>query len=262
MKNLKNALLIAAVSATVFTSCSKDTADTVAPVVQENNVPNGTVKMSLSVHVMSSSVAARIAGLSGASVTISNNGKTLTSSVDASGIASFSGLTEGDVSVFVKAPTGYLSFNTSGSLSYDGSFSLNNTGTNGGTDAVQESSNRIAVTLPKIGGTVKGKIWGDFDFNNFSNNTTIPAGVTVIAKVANGYEPNVFTTTTDGNGAFTFNKQLPEGVNVSFYIDYQTVDNVSDPSMPESRDWEIGTNTTTVSNNETKELGNITATDF
>lgn len=262
MKKITKTLLVASL-ALMAMSCSKEDKEVVTP-VQENNVPNGTSKLSLSVHVLASSTGSvRTAGLNGCTVTISNNGVNKTVTVDESGIAYFGNLTEGSVSVFVKAPSGYLSRNTSGFIEYDGSFSLTSTGTNGGTDAIQESSSRIAVTLPRIGATFKGKILGNFDFDGSTSNTPIVLGTKIIARVSNSLEPNIFTTTTNSDGSFTFANSLPEGEEVSFSLDYQTTNSTVTPNT--QKDWEFqglfgfGDNSSSFQYGETKEIGNTTA---
>lgn len=248
-------LALVALSGSVFTGCNQKKDIVPATVVtQDNNIPNGTVQFSLSVQVIPSSVSttAKSAGLTGATVTISQNGSTQTATTNSAGLATFGGLSEGDVAVYI-ANSGYLSYNTTTTLvrSY-------NTSSSNQVDANQVQFKNLSVTLPKLGASVKGKIYGDFTYSG--TNTLIPSGVTVYAKTDNSYEPNVFTTTTDANGQFAFTN-LPETVSLDFSINYTTTDNTVSPSQGHT--WYLnGVNGINAEVYNAIDLGNINAYNY
>lgn len=269
MKKITKTLLVASL-ALIAMSCSKDNNDAVTPTtVTENNVPNGTVGMSFSVQVTGSSiVGSRTAGLTGAVVTISNNGKTQTATVNEfSGLASFTGLTEGGVQIFVKAPSGYLSYNTSKYIKYNtiGSvvISSTNPGTGTGNDSQQSATETIQIPLKKIGSTVKGRVYGKFAYDGKDIFLTSGNGSKIYAILDDkNHEPNVFQSTVDGNGNFSF-INLPEGLSFKLDLDYQNTFTPATGSgqLPEQRDWNIDSpNQTSLNYNEVRELGNVYVT--
>ncbi len=228
-----NVLLVSALLASSLflgTSCKKDD-NSVAPVIQENNIPNGTIKIGYSVQVIASSVAARTEGLSGAVVTIQgDNGFKQSATTDETGIASFTNLNEGRISIFVKSPSGdFLSSNVTGDLKYTAGIggSLTVAGTNGGgnggqnntgTDANVVANNQLPVTLPRRAAAVAGKLF----YQNPSNSVyTAAQGAKLIAKADAKFEPNLFTATVGSDGSFNIGS-LPEGVNLTWTVDFTT----------------------------------------
>lgn len=230
-KKLFNYLpMLAMASAVVLSGCGDD--DQPAPAVtQENEVPNGTAVVTYSVQVLGSSQNnAKVTGLSGATVTVSGPGGNATAVTDESGIAVFPGMRLGTVSVFVKSE-GYLSSNFNDDVDcYYCSFDQ--------VDSEQQESDQTTVTLPKIGATLKGTIYGNFDFNGTTTDAPISPNATVIATVSSVLQPNTWTTTTDNTGAFQFTN-LPEGVAVTLSLDFQNTNTTATPTF--EYDWSLGT---------------------
>ena len=256
------AVLIAS-SALFNVACKKN--DVVSPTVTNPSTsPQGKLTVSFSVQVLPSSVAARTQGLSGSTVTIQSNGGSQSATTDASGIANFSNVNEGTIAVFVKGPTGFSSFNTNIGVAYNGSIvvkgTAGNTGTsnnNTGAFVDANSNNTLLVTLPADNATLKGKIKGDFDNSNVTVDAVIPSGAIVIARAPIGYEPNVYTTTTDGTGAFTFTN-LPEGIPLAISLDYKTTV-TSAENIPFQRTWNINVGSQTLQGVRPTDLGLLTA---
>lgn len=248
-KKLFNYLpMLAMASAVALSGCGDD--DQPAPAVtQENEVPNGTAVITYSVQVLGSSENnAKATGLAGATVTVSHPGGTSTTTTNESGIAVFPGMRIGDVSVYVESD-GFLAFNFSDNVSCDWcAFDY--------VDSEQQEFDQATVTLPRLGATLRGTIYGDFDFDGMTNNTTIPAGATVIAEVDNSFQPNVFTTTTDGQGNFSFTN-LPENVAVNLILNHQSMDNSVSPAVEE--DWSIPAGPYVLDVNNPRALGQVPA---
>ncbi|MBW8050629.1 MAG: hypothetical protein FVQ77_09895 [Cytophagales bacterium] len=206
------ALLMGAV---MFSACKKD--KIYEPenfvVVQENQVPNGTLNYTLSVQVVPSSEKGRVSGLDQATVTINSAGGTATVTTAKDGIAVFSGLSEGFVSIYVEA-TGYSKMNTSVFLDRDPDLVT-------GSDAAVTQFVRVPVTLPRLGATLKARIYGNFPFDTSFNkcnydNAVITrsshyiSGVTIRIDYNDpNMQPNFYTTTTDASGFITFSN-VPE----------------------------------------------------
>jgi hypothetical protein len=234
-----------------LTSC-KDNGDDMP--IAENEIPNGFVKVSLSVQIIPSSIGTastkKVSGLSKAKVTVSqaNNKKTI--EVDESGIAVFPDLFEGPVSVYVEAE-GYASYNTTHDLFYDGSLDVES-----GIDTQVPGFARLPIILPRLASKVRGTVIGDWDFNN--NTPVSPLTATeakVFARVSSNYQPSVYSATL-ANGVFTFS-DLPEGIPVTFELDYSSVDTSSDPDQ--TVDWEINISSNGLRADQTKEFGNVPA---
>ena len=201
-------------------SCNKEEVKPDAAVLY----PSPVIKMGLDIHVTASSTAARIGGLSGATVTVKQNGKTYTATTDASGIASFADLTEGYVSYYV-AMTGFASFNSSTYLSYTGDLNIN--GSNGnstsGTSVAQSgtfvSTDVENVTLSKVGASVSGVLLADVDGSGAGKTAVLNSGTIVLSLDNKNLEPNVYETTVT-NGVYTFTN-LPE--NVSYTLSTKNI---------------------------------------
>ena len=224
----------------------------------ENNVPNGTYKISYSVHVIASSQNAKVAGLASAEVTVSQDGRVQKATTDESGIVTFSDMREGNVSIFVKAPAGYLSYNTTDVINNNSSVDLNNNGTNAGNDSEQKSFDQRTISLARQGATLTGKIVGDFDFAAGTPVTGLPTDAQIIARISNSYQPNVFVTTPTADGTFTFSN-LPENVEITLDLNYQNTNSTG--TAPVRVDWELpssGSGPHTLRVGQTKELGTIT----
>ncbi|MFN3404215.1 MAG: hypothetical protein ACK40G_08995 [Cytophagaceae bacterium] len=248
-----NLFAVALISgALAFTSCTKS--EKSEPVVQENNIANGTVSFSLSVHVLPSSENGRVEGLADAKVTVSQDGFVSTKTSDGSGIVVFNGLREGAVSIFVSRE-GYLSSNNTTTLARSYNNAVDNQ-----TDAAQTQFARFETTLFKTGAVLRGRIIGDFDYTAATNPSASPTPVKVIARVNNNaLQPNVYTVNTDGTGNFVFNG-LPEGTPIALSIEYISQDAVSDPTNPRNRSWNIPAQNHTLNVNRITDLSTITAT--
>lgn len=264
---MKKTILLGTALASLFIlgSCKKN--DDVAPVNAATELyPSPTVKIGFNLHVYASSeTSARAAGLSGATVIAKQNGNTYTTTTDESGIASFAGLTEGEVQWYVKS-SGFASMNGSTDLFYGGTPDVNGTNgnsTNGGSVNVNNEQTYAViddVTLARLGATVKFKVFGNFDFSNTANsfNDALPATAKVVLKLANGYEPNTFTVSPAADGTVTFTG-LPEGVGYTVRLYHVTTNPNATPA--ENVSWSIGNqaNGTTPAVDETLDLGNIFA---
>ncbi len=212
MKKVKLTIIALVSSALIFSSCSKE--DSASTVTNPTGIPTPTFKYGLTIHVLpttsNSNNNGRVEGLTGATVTVKQNGATIgTVTTDESGIATFSGLTEGSYSYFVKA-TNYASINGSGFISYDGNLNLGNFGNNNTTGGSTNNygingeiayADRIEVGLKKLGASVSGVLRADLTTNG---TTTLTTG-SVRLTLDNAYlEPNVYTAPVDANGKYIF----------------------------------------------------------
>jgi hypothetical protein len=195
-------------------ACKSNDKEVVPAVVTQQLYPSPTVKIGFSVHVLASSESGRSAGLDGATVVVKQNGNTYSATTDESGIATFGGLTEGNVRWYVKKAD-FASVNGAATLTYGGTpvvDGANGTTTSGNSVTVnneQTYSVTSQVTLPKIGASVSGVLLADLDGPGSGNAVVVPTG-TVVLKISDSYEPNTFTATVSG-GVYTFTG-LPEGV--------------------------------------------------
>lgn len=215
MKKISYYSLALAVAATSLFSCRKN--DVVAPtVVQENNQPRGTANINFSVHVVPSSAKGRAEALTGAVVTVSQGAFKSTQTVDENGMAVFSGLYEGEATVFVKA---------AGHASWNGKYFLSS-----GIDLKTTSASHTIgvasiVPLPRLAGEVSGSLVANTD-PTATVSTVVPvngANVRVQYGTQSGsvgsgagafltsglIEPNYYITTTDASGNYSFTG-LPE----------------------------------------------------
>ena len=207
----------------ILGACSKE--DAVAPTTAATVLyPSPVVKMGLDIHVKASSVAStsRVAGLSGATVTAKQNGKTFTATTDESGIATFADLTEGDVSYFVMSP-GFAKINGITSLYYDGTPNVNGTNGNATSGSVtvnntQTYSESVSVTLSRLGASVSGVVMGDLDGSGAALTTTIPSGNIILKLNSTDIEPNVFKASISSGGVYSFSN-LPEGQAYKLYTE-------------------------------------------
>ena len=216
---MKKLLIISSSLLLLFsiTSCT-DSEKEVKPTVQEL-YPSPTVKIGFTVHVLPSSEAAKSAGLIEATVTLKQNGKVYNSVTDETGIASFEGLTEGEVSWFVKK-TGFSTTNGTSNIAFTGSTNVNGTNgtsTSNGSVTVnneQTSSTSVFVTLPRLGASVVGKVRGDLDGSGPGAIATLSSGTVRLVLDNTTLQPNVYTSTIGGDGEYTF-ANLPEGEDFS-----------------------------------------------
>jgi hypothetical protein len=249
-KRITTVFALIALSTFSLTSCKDDAAEP----FNQNEIPDGHVKVSLSVQVVPSSISTastkKVSGLSKAKVTVSQSGDKKTIEVDESGIAVFPNLFEGTVSIYIEAE-GYASVNETAYLGYEGSLDVEN-----GIDSEVPGFSQITIDLPRLASNVKGTIYGDWDFNGGTNTTLSGSGAKVIARAPSSYQPSIYTATVT-NGAFSFTN-LPENVPLAFELDFQSTNTTATPNY--STDWEIsGLNNVYLQADETKELGNITA---
>jgi hypothetical protein len=247
MKKIKflSLALLATMCALFLVSC--DDNDTT---IEENAIPDGTSKINFSVQVYPSSLnSGKVAGLSGVKVTINQNGSTQSKTTNESGIVAFDNLNQGYISIFVDGPEGFLSINGETDLEcYDCLYDQN--------DSEQVEYDQLVVELPRVGATLRGKLFADVDFLNGQGvNETVPAGTTIIARTSTEYEPNVFKTTVAADGTFSFNN-LPEEVNINLDIDFKKVDTTPTPTIERSFYFDgIGTLYLSIDNPTT--LGNV-----
>lgn len=246
-------LLSVAVLGGLLASCgSDDTA--VEPTVQENNIPNGTDKYTLSVHVYSSSENAKAAGLDGAQVTINQEGGETTTTVGADGIATFSNLRQGDVSWYVTAD-GHVTMNGATNLEVTGE-NINDSEYGEGYDSEQIYFVRANVNLPRANGSIAGKFYyfdedGDFQTAVTAVTITFPTSL----------EPNVFTTNTAADGTFSISG-LPEGVegncegSITVTEERGPFGDEFDIAIDKSGDFDFETSGSSVDNHAAVSMGN------
>lgn len=244
MKKIKILSLALVVFASMFTmSCDEDPI-----VVEENEIANGTQTFVYSVQVKQSSLnSGRAQGLAGVNVTVNQNGGIHTKTTDATGIVSFDNMKQGYVSVFILAPAGFTSINTSDYLDCEMCDVTQ-------LDVDQLEYQQLEVTLPKQGATVRGNLFADLDFNGNTPIVTVPTTAVVIARLSNDYEPNVYKTNVQANGLFEFTN-LPEGVNIELSIDFKTINNTITPSEERALEFNQGVY---LDVNNPVSLGNIT----
>lgn len=213
--------------AIVLSSCKVDVKEEPKPLVvsnpTENQIPDGSVKFVLSVQVVSPTYAnTREEGLAAAKVIINQNGRLDSAIVNESGIATFNELREGEISIFVKGPAGYSSYNTSATLTRN----FNKIGEDQ-TDVEQYQFARKVVNLSRMNASIKGVAYGNFDFDldetpkDLDNFDQVPV---VLKYEDKNMQPNVFVAETNPiNGEFSFTN-IPEG-KASLYIGDHTVVN-------------------------------------
>lgn len=221
MNKLSKLVLGVAVSAMVLSGCRNQ--EVVAPTVTNpNQFPNGVIakKITFSVHVVASSQNGRTEGLSGASVTVSQNGNLQTKTVGVDGAAIFTDMYEGGVTYYVTA-SGFAAVNATRTLSASNTTAIAgqaNTGTSGNnSNQTIITGDQVVVTLPKL----DGSLTGIFTIDNDGLPTTAKAnasGYQVRIKYPSTYQPNLFTATTDGSGVFTLNGIL-DGVQGDVSVD-------------------------------------------
>jgi len=202
MKKVQVYLMSALVAAALLQGCG--TREVVAPTVTNaNEHPNGLIQNRIiyTVHVISSSVIgnAREAGLANAQVTVSQNGRASTKTVNESGIAIFDDLYEGSITVFVKAD-GHASINQEFS-EVVGIVDVNQNGNNSNQNVILSYSN--IITLPRLNGALQGRFVLDTDADDRTS-PVAAAGLKVRLKYASTIEPNEFFATTDSDGIFKF----------------------------------------------------------
>jgi hypothetical protein len=212
--------------------------DEVPTVIEENEVPNGTLTMVYSVQVKASStLSARTQGLDGVTVTINQNGERVTATTDASGIVSFANMRLGRVSIFVQGLPGFLSVNTTDFIGCA-------TNEDGGCDYLdldneQTEYAQTEIILPRLGATVTGQLLADQDFTGAAGPTAVPTTAVVIATISNEFEPNTFKVNVGANGVFTFTN-LPEKVAATLTVDLKLPDNVTNTAQPVDRTFGFG----------------------
>jgi hypothetical protein len=232
MNKLSKMMIGVAISAVMLNGCK--TPDVVAPtVLQPNTYPNGVITelVDLSVQVtptINTNGGGRVEGnITGAQVSISQNGSTQTQTVGANGIAVFEGLYPGSVSVFVTAP-GFASYNyPSYEVDYNGQAQTGSNGNNSNQTVIGNQS--LGVQLPPLAGTITGGF-----LVNVGTSTGIAVQglqVTYTLSQSNGgfyYMPSVYTTTTDANGNFSFTGLPTEVVvNNNYYQQLQVSGSVN-----------------------------------
>lgn len=206
-------------TASIFTACTKYE-------IGNDNIPTGDITYDYSVQVVPVGDVKAIEGLEGATVTIHNNEKKETVTVDQNGIAVFKNIKPGYLTGYVEA-AGYLNVNFTADLT-DKDYHNNKVDRNAAS----------TVYAIKENGNITGRIFGDFDFDGVSDpndNNDKKAGIKVslIFSVNNypmgngdGQLSNVnfdhvaYTTTTNAQGEFTFTN-IP--TSISNYVSCQVV---------------------------------------
>ncbi|MBY0427277.1 MAG: carboxypeptidase-like regulatory domain-containing protein, partial [Cytophagales bacterium] len=216
MNKLSKLVLGVAVSAMLLSGCKNQ--EVVAPTVTNpNQFPNGVVqkRVTVSLQVIASTEIGRTEGLTGASVTIAQNGSTSTKSTDKDGIVVFTDLYPGDYKYYVSA-SGFASVNGSGSAS-DQSNALTGTTGNNTNQTVQSSNAVPTITLPKIGAKVVGRFLIDSDGD--ATTAGVPAAnYRVRLTFDNSFQPNTYYTTTGSDGSYTFPSVL-DGKSATISVD-------------------------------------------
>lgn len=247
-------------------ACKSNEKDVTPATVTQQLYPSPTVKISLNIQVLASSQAARTSGLDGATVTVKQNGNTYSAVTDESGIVTFGGLTEGQVSWFVKK-SGFASVNGSKYLEYTGTPNVSGVNGNNGTGSVtvnneQHSSDVANVTLQRIGATVKFKFYGNFDFSTGTNtgNDVLPSTAKVLLRLSDEtLQPNVYTGTIEGDGTVSFTN-LPENVQYNLELYHVTTKPGTNGGLSENVTWSIsGSTRTTPAADQIRDLGNLFA---
>ncbi|MFN8436743.1 MAG: hypothetical protein U0V72_03800 [Cytophagales bacterium] len=246
-------------------SCKDKTTTTPAPTVVQELYPSPTIKIGYTIHVISNGATSKTAGLTGATVTVKQNGQTYTGTTDESGMVTFANLTEGYITYFVKA-SNFASFNGSDFLSYEGSPDVNGTNGNSSTSSSvnvtneQTTSYVTSVTLPRLGASVTGTLMADMDGSGSQSTAVLTTG-TIQLKLDNvKFEPNVFTTTVS-NGVYTFSN-LPEDLDytLSTLDIFETIPaSVNTPSFKNNLEFPGNAdNGTTPSKGKTEQRGLVT----
>ncbi len=203
--------LAALATASIFTACTQYE-------IGNDNIPTGDITYDYSVQVVPVGDVKSTEGLEGAIVTIQTNDKKETATVDANGIAVFKNVKPGYITGYVEA-TGYLNVN----------FTANLTSQNYHNAKVDRNA-ASTIYAVKENGDVKGRIYGDFDFDgaadpNDANDRQAGIKVSLIFGVNNyplgngdGQLSNVnfdhvaYSSTTNAAGEFSF-ANIPTTIN-------------------------------------------------
>src|SRR6188768_885958 len=148
MKKIKILSLALAFVSLFAISCDDDS----DPLVQENDIADGTQTFVYSIQVVPSSILSggRTQGLADVKVTVNQGGETKTKTTNASGIVSFDKMKTGSVSVFIEGPEGFLSINTNDYLDCEECDITN-------LDSEQIEYQQSEILLPRVGATVQGR---------------------------------------------------------------------------------------------------------
>lgn len=156
--------------------CTKETVQTDkadGAILQENNIPDGRKTITYTVSVVSANgcQSGRVSGVTGARVTLVQNGREFRSpATTAAGVAVFTGLAAGTVTGYVEAPN-YIGLNFNALLT--------TTADQSDLDIVEFAGSTIAIFERNC--SVQGRAVGDWDLspttpNTFNANITPPAG--------------------------------------------------------------------------------------
>jgi len=149
---------------------------------------------------------------------ISQGGVPISTTTNASGKYSFSGLTPGYYAVEVVKPTGYAVFSSKGQGA-DTALDSNIDPTTGKSDVVELVSGEVETTLDAglfNYASVGDRIWSDTNANGIQDSgETGAAGLSVELWDANGASL-LATTTTNASGNYSFNQLLPGDYSVKF----------------------------------------------
>lgn len=200
MKKLNYFFAIATVMIALLIGC-KPKEDKIISPTNENEVPNGVLRTNflLSVHVIPSAESGRTSGLEGASITVSQNAKVLTKTVNKDGEAVFENLVAGDYTLYIRKE-GYASWNSKGTLIVP--TSLLQTVPNDNTHEFTISQAEI-VKLPALAGALTGTVFYDDDL--VANTPLVGAsGLAVRLEYDAQIQPNVYPLSVGTDGKFTF----------------------------------------------------------
>jgi hypothetical protein len=142
-----------------FSSCTKETIETdkaSGAVLQENDVPDGRKTITYSVSVVSANgcQTGRVAGISGARVTLVQGAVTVTRTTNQSGVAVFANLGPGQVTGYAEAP---------GAVGMNFTAVLNTSNEVSDKDLVEFAASMVA--LFETNGKAQGFVKADWDLN-------------------------------------------------------------------------------------------------
>lgn len=201
MKKLHYLIATAGVVIALLGGCKPKEDKIVAPVT-ENEVPNGILRTNflLSVHVIPTSQAnARVAGLEGATVTVSQNAKVQTKTVNKDGEAVFENLVPGGYTLYV-TKDGYASYNDDGWLEVPENLLQTIPNDSNHEFTISETD---FVELPILKGALTGVVFYDDDL--LTSTPNIGAAGLVARLEYNTYlQPNVYVATVGADGKFNF----------------------------------------------------------
>jgi hypothetical protein len=214
----KSALLVVGL-ATSMVSCKDDDDNQPAPVFVTAPTANRTINYTVNLVDASTSAGGRVSAITNGKVTISMNGETMTKEVDASGLASFTGLYPGDITAVVSADN----FTT---VRYTVSLQTS--------DSIDNGSNRNASSIVRLyptsgegTATIKGVLRADLNTTPAATGLEVVSGKRVVVTI-NGLNPVVMSGGSGVSGQIT--SSTVEGTIVSATSDANGVYTLTVPA--------------------------------